>query len=207
MVYTIDFFNSLWKKTRSQEIDSTALSEEKVNYDVLQQYIVMYNANQRTSTAHSKTRAEVAGSGRKLYKQKGTGNARVWDAWSPIRRKWWVAFWPSNEANYKKTMTKTMKKLAFLTAFYDKLKSDSVLWVEDCSSLAKTKDSFSTLSKIGVSGTKTLVVADRTDAKFMQTVRNIPWIICVYIDSLNAYDVVNCKKILFVNDVLWKLSV
>ena len=60
----------------------------------------------------SKTRAEVAGSGRKLYKQKGTGNARVGDKNSPIRRHGGVAFGPTAERNFEKTMTKKARKLA-----------------------------------------------------------------------------------------------
>jgi large subunit ribosomal protein L4 len=61
--------------------------EGLINPGLVQQFLVMQRANARIAIAHTKTRGEVAGSGRKLYKQKGTGNARVGDKKSPIRRK------------------------------------------------------------------------------------------------------------------------
>lgn len=119
---------------------------EKANNDVLQQYVVMYRANQRTSTAHTKTRAEVDYSGRKLYRQKGSGGARPGDAGSPIRKKGGVAFGPRNEANYQKSMPKKMKQLALITAMLHKADDQTLKGLKGVEGVSKTKAVASFLS-------------------------------------------------------------
>ena len=75
------------KKVGDQKMSADLFSEEAINEGLVHEYVVMFLSNQRQATAHTKTRSEVKRSGRKLYRQKGTGNARVGDAGSPVRRK------------------------------------------------------------------------------------------------------------------------
>ena len=86
MSYTIDIFTHEGKKKDTVTLDGL-FGDEQINESLMHEYVVMYLANQRQSTAKVKTRSEVSLSGRKLFRQKGTGRARVGDAASPIRRK------------------------------------------------------------------------------------------------------------------------
>lgn len=87
MAYTITIKDTTGKEVTHYELAEQLCHDDFVNESLLHEYVVMYLANQRVALAHTKTRGEVQRSGRKLYKQKGSGRARVGDAGSPIRRK------------------------------------------------------------------------------------------------------------------------
>ena len=112
MVYAVDVYDKNGKLTSKFDLNPELFSDEIVNPSLIHEYLLLQQANARNVIASTKTRAEVAGSGRKLYKQKGTGNARVGDKNSPIRRHGGVAFGPTVERNFEKTMTKKARKLA-----------------------------------------------------------------------------------------------
>jgi ribosomal protein, L4/L1 family len=112
MVYAVDVYDKNGKLTSKFDLNPELFSDEIVNPSLIHEYLLLQQANARNVIASTKTRAEVAGSGRKLYKQKGTGNARVGDKNSPIRRHGGVAFGPTAERNFEKTMTKKARKLA-----------------------------------------------------------------------------------------------
>ena len=112
MVYAVDVYDKNGKLTSKFDLNPGLFSDEIVNPSLIHEYLLLQQANARNVIASTKTRAEVAGSGRKLYKQKGTGNARVGDKNSPIRRHGGVAFGPTAERNFEKTMTKKARKLA-----------------------------------------------------------------------------------------------
>lgn len=112
MVYAVDVYDKNGKLASKVDLNPELFSDEIVNPSLIHEYLLLQQANARNVIASTKTRAEVAGSGRKLYKQKGTGNARVGDKNSPIRRHGGVAFGPTAERNFEKTMTKKARKLA-----------------------------------------------------------------------------------------------
>lgn len=112
MVYAVDVYDKNGKLTSKFDLNPELFSDEIVNPSLIHEYLLLQQVNARNVIASTKTRAEVAGSGRKLYKQKGTGNARVGDKNSPIRRHGGVAFGPTAERNFEKTMTKKARKLA-----------------------------------------------------------------------------------------------
>jgi len=87
MSYSYNILDTKGKIVGDQKMSKDLFSDEVINEGLVHEYVVMYLANQRQSTAHTKTRGEVRRSGRKLYRQKGTGSARVGDAGSPVRRK------------------------------------------------------------------------------------------------------------------------
>ena len=111
-MYAVDVYDKNGKLTSKVDLNPELFSDEIVNPSLIHEYLLLQQANARNVIASTKTRAEVAGSGRKLYKQKGTGNARVGDKNSPIRRHGGVAFGPTAERNFEKTMTKKARKLA-----------------------------------------------------------------------------------------------
>ena len=112
MVYAVDVYDKNGKLASKVDLNPEFFSDEIVNPSLIHEYLLLQQANARNVIASTKTRAEVAGSGRKLYKQKGTGNARVGDKNSPIRRHGGVAFGPTAERNFEKTMTKKARNLA-----------------------------------------------------------------------------------------------
>lgn len=112
MVYAVGVYDKNGKLASKVDLNPELFSDEIVNPSLIHEYLLLQQANARNVIASTKTRAEVAGSGRKLYKQKGTGNARVGDKNSPIRRHGGVAFGPTAERNFEKTMTKKARKLA-----------------------------------------------------------------------------------------------
>jgi len=101
MSYKIDVVNVDWKKLRERELSEVIFNDENINYSLLHEFVVMQLANRRIPLAHVKTRWEVISSGRKLFRQKWTGRARVGDAASPIRRWWGKSFGPRNTVNFK----------------------------------------------------------------------------------------------------------
>ena len=88
-------FDQKWKEIGSIELNDSVFGLES-NAGLVHRALMYQQANDRFVVAHTKTRAERRGSNRKLYKQKGTGRARVGDARSPVRKKGWVAFGPRN---------------------------------------------------------------------------------------------------------------
>ena len=147
MTYKINLFDTEWKKTKEVSFNSEIFNEKNVNEWLIHEFILMQLANSRNPIAHTKTRWEVASSWRKLHRQKWTWRARVWDAWSPIRRHWWVVFWPRNNVNYTKNMPHKMRVKALLWSIILKMKDGEVLWLDSFNS-SKTKEAANTISKL-----------------------------------------------------------
>ncbi len=200
MSYSYDIFDSSWKKIGSKDLEASLFEERAMSDSVLHEYVVMYLANQRQSTAHTKTRSEITWSWRKLYRQKWTWNARVGNAASPIRRKWGVVFWPRNERNYSKSMNKKMKKSALLTAVWLKLKSSSVFWLDSFSlDEIKTSKISTLISDIWLSNKSLLVVWESQNEIFYKSSRNISKVTYVSADNVNPYDLVTHSWVLFMD--------
>jgi large subunit ribosomal protein L4 len=117
------------------------------NADLVHQAVVAMQANARTTVAHTKSRSEVRGGGKKPWKQKGTGRARHGSSRSPIWRKGGVSHGPRNERVFEKTLSKKMRAKAFLVALSQKFKDGEILFVDDLSFAApKAKEAKATLT-------------------------------------------------------------
>lgn len=172
----------------------------------MHEYVVMYLANQRQNTAKAKTRAEIVGSGRKLFRQKGTGRARVGAANSPIRRKGGVAFGPSPERNRMKSMNQKAKQKALLSSFLLQLKQGTVQGLQERSfSAPKTKEAASVLQALGLSGTKTLIILDAHNDAVYRSLRNIPGVSVTTLDLLNPYQLVTHTQVLVTKQAVVQL--
>ncbi len=150
-------------------------------------------ANRRQSNAHSKTRAEVRGGGRKPWRQKGTGRARAGSIRSPLWRKGGVIFGPRNERNYTISMNRKERRLALRTALQSRV--GDLIVVEDFSdNLAqpKTKEAVQALSRWGVGADQSvlIIVADRDD-NIHRAVRNIARVKLITASNLNVFDLLN----------------
>lgn len=83
--YTITLHDSKGEEAGTIQLNKDLYNKDVINTDLIHEYVILQQANRRQSSAHTKTRGEVRGSGKKLYRQKGTGSARVGDGQSPIR--------------------------------------------------------------------------------------------------------------------------
>ena len=202
MVYAVDVYDKNGKVASKFDLKPELFSDEIVNPSLIHEYLLLQQANARNVIASTKTRAEVAGSGRKLYKQKGTGNARVGDKNSPIRRHGGVAFGPSSERNFEKTMTKKARKLALNGLLTLKVKEGSVSGLDLDTMEANTKSAIDLLAKMGNQNKKVLFVLDKKEDGVVKSFRNIEGLKYLLVDYLNPYDLINVEAIVFLKPAL-----
>lgn len=192
-----------------EESGTTSLPEEvfggPVRKHLLHDVIQGYLANQRLGTAKVKSRAEVRGGGRKPWRQKGTGRARH----GTIRAATWVgggrAFGPKPRS-YGAHLNRRMRRQALRSALTAKAREDEVSVFSDLTlPEAKTKHAHQILKRMGMERDKCLLVLEGHDATLLRATRNIPNLFVTTWQSLNAYDVLNCQRILFTKNALEKL--
>ena len=167
--------------------------------------IVAYHANQRMGTACTKTMGEVAGTGKKPWRQKGTGRARAGSFRSPLWRGGGVVFGPKPR-DFSKKVTKATKRLALRKALSERLKAGDVVVVDDFKlSSPKTKEFLGTLSALNVQGS-TLVIAPGQDKNLTLASRNIRHVELATSDSLNTYQVLRFDNLLFTRAAFEKVE-
>ena len=158
--------------------------------------VVAYMANQRLGTAQTKMICDVNGSGKKPWKQKGTGRARAGSFASPIWVGGGIAHGP-HPRDYSKKITKKTKVLAFRKALSERLIAGDVLVVEDHKlGSSKTKEFAGAINKIAPKVSKTLLLVDAVDKNLKLASRNVPAVVVERADSVNTYDVLYADKII-----------
>jgi len=155
----------------------------------------LYLANQRQGTHKSKERNEIAGSTRKIKKQKGTGTARAGSIKSPIFRGGGRIFGPQPR-DYSFKLNKKVKKLARKSALAYKAKELQIVILEDFTfDTPKTKNFAQILSSFELQGAKSLFVMPTTDSNVVLSSRNLQRTKVVTANSLNTFDILNAKKL------------
>ena len=202
MVYAVDVYDKTWKVISKFELNPEVFSDEKINTSLIHEYLLLQEANERNAIASTKTRGEVSGSGRKLYKQKGTGNARVGDRNSPIRRHGWVAFGPTSERVYEKAMTKKARKVALNGLITMKVKDGIVCGLDVDTMKPSTKDAIALLSKMWKNEKKVLLVLDKKEEWIVKSFRNIEGLKYLLVDYLNPRDLMNADAVVFLKPAL-----
>lgn len=167
--------------------------------------VTAYRANRRTGSACTKTRGEVSGNNKKIYKQKGTGNARHGDKRAPIFVGGGVVFGP-RPRDYSKKVTKTVRKLALRRALGDIVRAEKVK-VVDSFSIAdgKTKSFLTALGAITNPG-KVLVVSNSFDEKTYLAARNVAWAQLVTGSDVNVEQLLLANSVVLVGDALQTLA-
>ena len=207
MSYSIKVFNTKWKEVEEIKLNDVIFNDENINPSLMHEFVVMQLANARKSIAKTKTRWDVDRSGRKLYRQKGTGNARVGDAASPIRRWGGVVFGPTGEENYTKTMPKKQRRRALFSALTVRVKDSDALVLESYDfDEIKTKNAVETLKNLNLLGEKVLVVIPEKNDIIIRSFRNIPGVKTILADYVNPYDLLSYKKVVFLKDSLGKIE-
>lgn len=154
-------------------------------------------AHQRQGTHKTKERSEVRGSTRKLYRQKGTGRARVGDAKSPIRRGGGRAFGPSPR-QYNLDLNKKTRKLARRSALSYKAQEEAIRVVEDFSMDApSTREMAELVELLDLDGQKMLLVTTETEPMIYRSVQNHPKLSVQEAQSLNTVDILDAEVLVF----------
>lgn len=172
------------------------LVEDGKGTQAVHDVVVAYNAAQRMGTACTKTMGEVAGSGKKPWRQKGTGRARAGSFASPLWRGGGVVFGPKPRDFAKKISRKT-RQLALRKALSERLRAGDVVVVDELKlNTAKTRDFTGLLTALDLKGSA-LIVAQQADKNLTLASRNLPNVVLATSDSLNTYDVLRSDKLLF----------
>ncbi len=192
------------------EIDSLRVDESlfgtSVRHSLLKQAIVMYHANKRVGTAATKSRGMVVGSTRKVFRQKGTGNARIGNARTGKRVGGGVTF-AKVARDFSKRMPKKQRRLATNSAILAKLLSNNVVVVDELNfEKPKTKDFVSILGNLKIAPRfSCLVTTKDIDANLYKSARNVSKIAVVPINDLNAGDICGRSKLMFTKEAFLSL--
>ncbi len=193
-------YNAEGQEVDSLKVDETALGST-VRYPLLKQAIVMSHANKRVGTAATKSRSMVAGSTKKLFRQKGTGNARVGNIRTGKRVGGGVTFAKSLR-DFRKRMPKKQRRLARDSAILAKLLSNNVVVVETLSfEKPKTRDFVSILNNLKIERS-CLVTISSADVNLYKSAKNIPKVAVVAVNELNAGEICRYAKMLFTKEAL-----
>ncbi len=164
--------------------------------------VKQFLANQRQGTHKAKERAEIAGSTRKIKKQKGTGTARAGSIKSPVFRGGGRVFGP-RPRNYSFKLNKNLKRLARKSALSIQAKENNIIVVEDFSFDApKTKNFTNVLKALGVDNQKSLVVLSKGDKNVYLSSRNLPKSKTLVSSEVNTYELLNANKIVLFEGAL-----
>ena len=183
------------------------------NPSLVHQVMTAMKANQRKSTAHTKTRAEVRGGGRKPWRQKGLGRARHGSIRSPIWRGGGVTFGPRKEKVYFQKINKKMKKKALLVALSQKTRDKEILILDDLKLITpKTKEAAGILKSLSkIKGFETLATKKKNGALILlqeknenlkRAFRNLPGVLLDEARNLNLLNILSYKYLIFPKEAL-----
>jgi len=165
-----------------------------LNEAVIHQVMVAQQANARQGTASTKTRSEVSGSTRKMYRQKGTGYARAGSIRSPLRRGGGILFGPKPRS-YRQAIPKKMRRLALRSVLSAKLRDEELIILEQLKlEQPKTREMARILSALGVDGSA-LVVTAEPEENVVKSARNLPGIQTMPASLLNVVDILSRKML------------
>jgi large subunit ribosomal protein L4 len=201
---TVDVVNS-----KNEKVGSVDLNDElfggRIKTDLIHESVVRANAAERRGTHATKTRAMVSGSGKKPWRQKGTGRARVGEIRNPLWRKGGTTFGPQPRS-YEYQLPKKVEKGALRAAISQKLRDGAVVVVDALSvDDIKTKAAAEMLKRLGVDG-KALLVDVKPEDKLALSVRNIDGVRLLPSNRVSARDVMNTRRVVLTRAALEKLQ-
>lgn len=185
-----------------------AIANGDIHEAALHQTVVAHLANRRQGTSSTKTRGEVSGSGRKLFRQKGLGRSRAGDLRSPTRVRGGVAHGP-RPRSYRQRTPKKMRRLAFVSALRAKLQNGAIHVVQSFGvegGSPRTKTVAQVLNALGLAGRKTLLVLPEHDSIVYLSARNIPGVTVTTSALVHAYEVMVHQAIVILPTALNALN-
>lgn len=198
---TLPIFDMTGKQVGDVDVDPSQIAP-KITKQLLHDAVVMYLANQRQGSNKTKTRGEVSGSTKKLYRQKGTGNARAGAKRTPVRRGGGHAN-ARQPRSYYYRMPRKAVQAATRMAIASKIASGSVVLLDKLSFDApKCKTMFAAMKAIGVVGQTATVATAAVDRNVYLSGRNIPGVTVSPVAELNALNVLRPRKLVMTREAL-----
>ncbi|HXK52937.1 50S ribosomal protein L4 [Candidatus Nomurabacteria bacterium] len=192
----INVINTKGEVLEKMDLDTSVFKLEP-RIETLKQYVRVFLHNMRQGTSSTKTRAEVSGAGRKPWRQKGTGRARVGSIRSPLWRKGGIVHGPKPKS-WSLKLTKKMKSLALLSALSLKVSKDNVFVVDTLKAAEPSTSKFAAMMKAaGLDSRRSLIILDDNDMNVRKSVANIPWVHTALVQNVNAYELMNAHKVIF----------
>src|SRR3989339_348466 len=188
---------------KAEKIDDIQLSDKvfnvKTNLDLVHQAVLSQMGNIRQVLAHTKDRSEVRGGGRKPWRQKGTGRARVGSSRSPIWRSGGVTFGPTNRRNFARRINRKQRVLVIGQLILNKVEEGNVKILDDIKfESGKTKEIISLLASLAIDGNALIIVDDEFAAtedgnKLFLASRNISFVHVINVKKINAHMLLKYK--------------
>jgi len=202
-------------KLSIKDLKGNATGELEVAFDVIangrgtqavHDTVVAFMAGQRSGTASAKTMGEVTGTGKKPWRQKGTGRARAGSFASPLWRGGGVVHGPKPR-DFSKKVNKKVARLALRKALSERLNAGDVHVVADLKlAQPKTKEFVSVQRSLGVDGHTVLFVLDGADESFERAARNVVGVGITHAASVNTYELLRYDKLVFTRDAFARVS-
>lgn len=194
----IPFYDARGKRAGTLEVDEK-LFGDRVRWKLLHQVVVAYESNRRQGTHCTRTRGEVSGGGRKPWPQKKLGRARHGSIRSPIWRGGAIAHGP-RPRSYRRRINKSMRRTALNSALLGKIRDGEVHVIESLGfARPRTKEMRAILQAAGLNGSLFIVVEAHDRNRWLST-RNLPKVRMAEVRSMNAYDLVRHRQVLFTRD-------
>ena len=202
---SLTIYSETGSEVGKYEIDTEQLAD-RISKQLLHDAVVMYQANLRQGSHNTRTRGQVAGSKTKMYRQKGTGNARAGGKRSPVRRGGGVAR-TIKPRDYSYRLNKKALQLATRMAIRSKIDDGEMVVIDKLSFDApKTKQMAGVLKALGLEGTTTLVTTADQDASVYKSGRNIAGVSVEPVRQLNALSVLKPRRMLVTKEALDKIK-
>lgn len=208
---TLPIYNTEGKEVDKIKLDARVF-DGTVNNAAIYQAVVVYRANQRKGLAAAKTRADVSGGGRKPWRQKGTGRARVGSIRSPLWRHGGVTFGP-HARDFSRKLPQKIRNLALKSSLNAKVKENNFMVLNEFSlSTHKTKEARSIFSNLKINSAKakksytTLLLLDKIDRPAKLALRNIPFLNFNIAKDANVYEVLTHQKLVITKEGLKNLN-
>ncbi len=174
-----------------------------MNEQLIKRMLQYQTNNARRSTAHTKTRGEVRGGGRKPFRQKGTGHARQGTIRAPHMRGGGVTFGPTKERNFSEMMPKKQRRKALFTALSAAAADGKVMALDKYDGEVKTKVFAEMVKKLPIERNCLVIIPEKMDA-VQKSSANIPNVKTILVNYMNVFDIMKYGNVLFVGDALKK---
>ena len=199
---SLPIFNKTGKEVGTYSVDPSAIAH-RISAQLLHDAVVMYQANLRQGSAKTKTRAEVQGHKKKMYRQKGTGNARAGSVRSGVRRGGGHIF-AKQPRDWSYRLPRKALQVATRMAVASKISDSQITLIDALSADApKTKDAAAVLKALSIQGT-VLVAVESYNADLYKSFRNIDGVRILPVAEINAYEVLRPKRVLMTKGALEK---
>ena len=198
-------YDMKWKESGTATLNKDVFGLE-LNEGLVHRALILQLANARVAIAHTKTRGERRGSTRKIYRQKGTGRARMGSNRSPIRKKGWVAFGPRNDRNFTLNMNRKERQKALFCVLSSKVANKSLVVINKLEMKeAKTKTMNAVMTALPLGKTSLIALAEKND-NVERSISNLKTVKYVQTAYLNMADLLKYETLVLTEDSLKQLN-